>query len=162
MQQLGSYVVSLTSVALITGILLTLIPEGTGKKILRLCCGIIMCTYALAPLSGLKIPDFINTAEDYLAQGNRIAEDGVSMAANKKSMLIKHGLETYILETTASMGADLTVQIQIDPEGRPLYVHLIGNVTDNLQEDISRMIANDLGISKEDQKWTNVQTNDTP
>ena len=44
------YVLSLTAAALLGGILLSCVPEGSTGKVLRLVCGILITVTALKPL----------------------------------------------------------------------------------------------------------------
>lgn len=154
MQQLGQYVVSLTAAALISGILLSLFPEGTMRTLLRLVCGTVLAVTALAPLTDLKLPDLDSVMQDYLPEGQAASDLGEDMARAERQELIKLGLEAYILDKAEAAGCQVLPTVTLDGEGNPVSVILTGEVTTSQRQQLEEVITKDLGIPKEDQQWT--------
>lgn len=153
MQQLGQYVVSLTSVALISGILLSLVREGPTHTFLRLLTGILMIITALPPLTDVTVPDLMQFASDYLQEGNEAAEQGNRMAKEERILRIKEALEEYIYDKASALGEELCVSACLDESGNPVSVQLIGSIDSKARQELQTFITKELGIRKENQEW---------
>lgn len=96
------------------------------------------------------MPDFslryMDDAEDAAAMGENLARD--SMAD-----IIKEETEAYILDKAADLHANLRVEVTIGEDNLPAAVTISGEASPYARRQIQAMIANDLGISKENQKW---------
>jgi len=150
----GSWVIRLTAAALICTTLCTLTGENSRKGIVRMVCGIFLTLTALQPLSGFTLPDLEGLTRDYLEQGMQTAALGEDWAARQRQARIKQELESYILDKAASMHARLDVCIHLDGAEKPVSAELFGTVAPEVQEEMAALIAKDLGIAREDQKWT--------
>ena len=96
------------------------------------------------------MPDFslryMDDAEDAAAMGENLARD--SMAD-----IIKEETEAYILDKAADLHANLRVEVAVGEDNLPAAVTISGEASPYARRQIQAMIANDLGISKENQKW---------
>ena len=96
------------------------------------------------------MPDFslrcMDDAEDAAAMGENLARD--SMAD-----IIKEETEAYILDKAADLHANLRVEVTVGEDNLPAAVTISGEASPYARRQIQAMIANDLGISKENQKW---------
>ena len=96
------------------------------------------------------MPDFslrcMDDAEDAAAMGENLARD--SMAD-----IIKEETEAYILDKAADLHAHLRVEVAVGEDNLPAAVTISGEAAPYARRQIQAMIANDLGISKENQKW---------
>lgn len=96
------------------------------------------------------MPDFslryMDDAEDAAAMGENLARD--SMAD-----IIKEETEAYILDKAADLHANLRVEVAVGEDNLPAAVTIFGEASPYARRQIQAMIANDLGISKENQKW---------
>ena len=95
------------------------------------------------------MPDFslryMDDAEDAAAMGENLARD--SMAD-----IIKEETEAYILDKAADLHANLRVEVAVGEDNLPAAVTISGEASPYARRQIQAMIANDLGISKENQK----------
>lgn len=153
MRALGEYVVSLTAAAMVSGLLLALVREGTAKNILRLVCGVVLTVTALTPMVRGNLPDISFFETDWLTLGEAAAASGEEMALDAKTSFIKEGLEAYILDKASAFGADLRAEVTLDADGLPVSVALTGTVSTDARLALEAIITEDLGIPKEDQKW---------
>ena len=153
MEALRQYVISVVAAAMLCGIVVRLFPNGSGKQVGKLICGLFLAYTVLSPISRVdfsKLPDFslrcMDDAEDAAAMGENLARD--SMAD-----IIKEETEAYILDKAADLHANLHVEVTVGEDNLPAAVTISGEASPYARRQIQAMIANDLGISKENQKW---------
>lgn len=153
MHQLGQYITTLTVVSLISGILLSLLQDGTIRSLLRICCGIFLTVTALSPFVEIEIPAIPEMDCHYLTEGSRIADMAEQSAQTEMKRHIKALLEEYIYDMAQKEGADIRATICLDSSGIPESVQLHGMASDPVQIKLQELITNDLGIRKENQEW---------
>ena len=153
MEALRQYVISVVAAAMLCGIVVRLFPNGSGKQVGKLICGLFLVYTVLSPISRVdfsKLPDFslryMDDAEDAAAMGENLARD--SMAD-----IIKEETEAYILDKAADLHANLHVEVTVGEDSLPTAVTLSGEASPYARRQIQAIIANDLGIAKENQKW---------
>ena len=153
MTDFRQYVLSLTAAALLGGILLSCVPEGSGRKILRLVCGILLTVTALKPLGQLRLPNLDAMSGEYRQQAEAAVAVGQEMARLETREGIRNALEAYILDKAAELGVDVTPEVFSDESGIPVSVRLEGDVSSGMRQKIQTIITNDLGIPGEAQEW---------
>lgn len=155
MHRIGVYALSLITASLICGILQSVIPAGSRKRILGIICGVFLLLILLTPLSDIQLPDLQDYLSRFQTEGEAAAAMGQKMALTERQELIILGLRSYILDKAAALGFDPEVNVTLDPEGVPTAVSLEGSFTPSQQEALQAILTNDLGIAKEDQQWMN-------
>jgi len=153
MQQFGQYVVTLTAAALISGMILSLFPEGSLRELIRLVCGVFLTVTAILPLMDITLPNLPAFGAEYLAEGQAAAKFGEQMAKESVQLRIKEQLEAYILDKAFQMGAEIMADISVNESGNPESIQLSGEITDVMRRQLQECITNDLGIPKENQQW---------
>ena len=88
----------------------------------------------------------MDDAKDAAAMGEKLARD--SMAD-----IIKEETEAYILDKAADLHVNLHVEVTVGEDNLPTAVTLSGEASPYARRQIQAIIANDLGIAKENQKW---------
>lgn len=161
MQQLGAWVVRLTAAAMVCGILCALAGEGTRRELLRTVCGVVLAVTALQPLTKVSLPDFQAVTREYLDQGREAAALGEDWAEEERRSCIKLGLETYILDKAALLGAQVEVSVRLDGEGLPVSAEIRGDISASDRRALEDVMADTLGIPREDQIWIG-RTGKTP
>ena len=149
MEALRQYVISVVAATMLCGIVVRLFPNGSGKQMGKLICGLFLAYTVLSPISRVdfsKLPDFSLRCMDAAAMGENLARD--SMAD-----IIKEETEAYILDKAADLHANLRVEVAVGEDNLPAAVTISGEASPYARRQIQAMIANDLGISKENQKW---------
>ena len=147
------YVLSLTAAALLGGLLLSCVPEGSARKILRLVCGILLTVTALRPLEQLRLPDPGALTGEYRQQAEAAAAMGQEMARQEAQEGIQDALEAYILDKAAELSLDITPELFLDETGMPVSVYMEGEISPEKRRHLQSVITNDLGIPGEAQKW---------
>ena len=153
MQALGRYVAGLTAAALISGILLSMFPKGRMRSLIQLVCGIFLTVTALSPGMEVSLPDLTQYTSEYLSTGEALSQLGENNAREETHQRIKDMLEAYILDKAAAAQAQITADVKLTSEGFPESVTLTGKLPETTQQQLEAMIANDLGIPKENQQW---------
>lgn len=154
MREIGQYVVTLTCVALVCGLVPSLLRDGAAKTITRLVCGVFLTVTALGPLTDLELPNLERWSAEYESEGRAAAARGEALAQTEKSIFIKEGLEAYILDKAARLGADIQVQVTLDADGLPAKIQISGEPSEESRRMLTQIIQTDLGIPKEKQQWT--------
>lgn len=154
MQQLGQYILSLTSAATICGLLQSLFRDGTTGRLLQILTGIVLSIVALSPFIRLRIPDLSLFYDSFISEGNDIATMGEELAEAEKFRCIQHGFEAYILDKANTLKADIIAEVKLNNKCLPVEVRIYGQCTDSVRKTLVDSITNDLGIPEENQKWT--------
>ena len=154
MEALRQYVISVVAAAMLCGIVVRLFPNGSGKQVGKLICGLFLAYTVLSPISRVdfsKLPDFslrcMDDAEDAAAMGENLARD--SMAD-----IIKEETEAYILDKAEAYQAQITADVSLTPDGLPESVTYTGAPSDEIRQLLENMVTEDLGIPKENQRWS--------
>ena len=148
------YILSITAVCILSGVLLSLFREGTVMQLLRMVCGILLIITVVTPLSRKTIPEILTLPDQWLSEGEGAAALGADMARTETRRCIQQQLEAYILDKAQALGADITPTVELDEENYPESVELQGDCSEAVRQKLSSVITNDLGIPEEDQTWT--------
>lgn len=151
---MGSYVLSVIAAALISGIVLSFLPEGPARQILRLLCGVFLAATALMPLSRISCPDLSGMVSDYYSDGLKEAQAGAQMARKETHERIKAETEAYIRNKAGQLGADIRPEVQLGEDGQPVGVQIDGTADKSQKQVLENWIKQTLGITKEKQIWT--------
>jgi len=148
------YVLSVVTVALACSIVLQILPDSGRKELLHIVCGVILTMVILRPVSDLRPEDLGDllqyenvSAEPYLAAGE-------STASEVKKQYITNACEAYILNKAKAMGAEIVPAITLDEECLPVSAEIHGTADPQLREALERILMVDMGITKENQRWT--------
>ena len=155
-EEVGSYIVSVSATALICGIVKSITKDTAAAKILKLVCNLILLLTVLRPMGSIEnlgIADFslpgIPDASKLIAEGERASRNAVADIIIRKT-------EAYIVDKAAAMGAAVSVSVTVsgDEPPIPVCVEISGSVSPYLKLRLEEMIQEDLNISKENQLWT--------
>ena len=153
MDGLRQYALNLIIGALICGIVLRMVPQGPHEALLRFLSGIFLTVTLLSPLVKGRIQLEMDAYREVLEKGEAWASDGAEMARRELQQRISAELESYILDKASSRGADLQVSITLGEDSLPVRAVLYGTIPETVQQEISCIITQDLGIPKENQLW---------
>lgn len=156
MEGLRQYAVSVVSAALICGIVSSMSSGGASKEILRLLSGIFLAFAVLVPiarvdLGKLELPDLLDASD-----ASSISQEGVDTARKSMASLIQAHTEAYIVDKATALHASLTAQVTVSDDEIPIpvAVRLTGAVSPHVRRQVEDFIQEDLGIARENQKWT--------
>lgn len=156
MDGIRKYLLSVICAAIICAVVNTL----SGKKkaygsITRLISGIFMALTLISPLVNIRLTDYADYFNGFSADGKAAVAYAEAEAMDELRSIIKSQSEAYILDKAVSMDAVLNVEVTLNNENPPIPcgVKLTGSVSPYTKDVLSRLIANDLAIAKEDQLW---------
>ena len=154
MQPLSQYIMSLTAAAMICGTLLSLFQSSSMHTVIRMICGVFMTITVLGPLCDFSFPDLFDIIPDFQEDAAQAAAWGEDFSAQLQKEHILQSLQAYIQDKASELDVTITAQFNLDRQGIPNSVRIHGNITGQKKEALSQLIANELGIAKENQQWT--------
>ncbi len=157
MAKLGSYILSVTAAAILVGILLCILDQkSVSAALLKLTAGLFLTVTVIAPVARLDFSGLGDLVEPFASSGEEAAASGENMAQAAMADIIKSRTEAYILDKAEMYGAELTVEVtlrQTDGFPVPALVRLGGRVSPYAKAQLQQIMAQELGISKENQRW---------
>ncbi len=150
---------SVICAALVCGILTDMSAKTSFEKLIRLLCSVFLAVTVVYPLIRYRFPGwnadmsiFQPGDGDAVAQGEKIYFQSIAS-------IIRTETEAYILKEAKSIGADLTVAVELDAGNPPApeSVTIRGNFEASVETTLSQLIADELGIPKEHQTWIRQQ-----
>lgn len=155
MSGLREYVISVAAAAIVSGLITSLTePKTTAGVLLRTMAGLFLVFTILAPATDLDIGDFWSYVEGIEAQGQLTASDGIRDADEAEAAYIKERVAAYILDKAETYGAAIAVDVTLDSDGIPVSARIQGRISPYAKQNLQNMMAEELGISKENQLWT--------
>lgn len=154
MEALRQYALALILGALICGILLSMVRSGVHEALLRLLSGIFLTVTLLSPLGNIRLEPMPDLFRQAIIGGGEQAAAGEEMARQEKCRYISSRIEAYILDKARQRGADLHVSVTLGEDYLPIRVELTGAAEDAVRRELSDILTQELGISKENQLWT--------
>ena len=154
LNHLADYVLSVISAAVIVAILCTFFGEkGTVSAIMKMICGLFLTFVVINPVVRLNFSRINDYLDSFTLEGLEAASIGENMAREAEGDIIISRVQAYILDKADSFGAQLNVEVILDQDNVPVSVELGGNISPYVRAQITGMITEDLGITKEHQLW---------
>lgn len=156
MEALAQYIYSVSGAGLICAVLRHMTKATSQAGICRLLTGVFMLLTLLLPLGDIHFDGLPAMYPDVSLEAERAVSEGKESYQNALAQSISHRTQAYILDKGARLGVSLTVQVELskDPMPVPVRVRLSGNVSPYAKSRLQQILANELGIPKEDQIWT--------
>ena len=142
---------SVICAALVCGILTDMSAKTSFEKLIRLLCSVFLAVTVVYPLIRYRFPGW-NADMSIFQPGEKIYFQSIAS-------IIRTETEAYILKEAKSIGADLTVAVELDAGNPPApeSVTIRGNFEASVETTLSQLIADELGIPKEHQTWIRQQ-----
>ena len=148
------YILSVTAAALLVSIARALAGERAMGRLVKLVSGLFLAVTVLSPVVEPELPDPAGWLEDHLEEGRAAAEAGQTKAKEYAGDIISAELEAYILDKAAALGGEVAAEVPLDEAGLPDAVTLSAKLTPAQRAELSRIMAEELGIGEEAQIWT--------
>ena len=155
--EIRQYLIRIIVVALICGMLTGLLErESSAHRIARLICGLLMVFTVVSPIMDIDLQGVFTFTDTLCQSGEIAAQDGQDISETTMRTIIKGETEAYILDKAASLGVELEVDVLLEDmyPMAPKTVRLSGSVSPYVRNRLQNIIAEELGISKENQIWT--------
>ena len=160
MSNIGQYILSIVSAAVITSIVSRLSGDvGSVSKFVKLFTGIFLVIMLITPLKDFSISDISGYFTDVETDAMSINNYAESLVKSETETYIKEKTEAYILDKASDFDLDIAVAVEVSPSDIPLpvMVEIQGLVSPYSKQQLSKIISNDLGIPKEKQVWISKQ-----
>lgn len=154
--EIRQYLIRIIVVALICGMLTGLLErESSAHRIARLICGLLMVFTVVSPIMDIDLQGVFTFTDTLCQSGEIAAQDGQDISETTMRTIIKGETEAYILDKAASLGVELEVDVLLEDmyPMAPKTVRLSGSVSPYVRNRLQNIIAEELGISKENQIW---------
>ena len=156
MQSLGQFVLCVVGATLIYSIL-SQIPGVKSRHagLIKVICGVFMILCVAAPAANLSLTDWDKWELSFFADANAAAQEGLYQVNEQYKQVIMEQTRAYILDKAKSLGSDVEVSVVLDDSALcvPQFVTISGSISPYDKQLLSAWIADNIGISKEDQKW---------
>lgn len=150
---LKSYVLSLVTAALVSGILLEGVGEGHNGKVMKRLCGLFLLLTALGPLGRLDLPDLGDFQGVWREEAQRFVDQGEAYAQVERNRGIEEQLSAYVLDKAAALDFPAKVRLMLSEEGLPERVTLEASPTPAQKEAMEAFLKTELGIPEEAVGW---------
>lgn len=154
MEDWKGYILDILVVSTSISIIMQILPDSSRKEILHLMCGVLLTTVILLPLSDIRPEDFLNFQQYLPESSDYLLEQGKEAADEAKRQYITDRCEAYILDKAKALGAEILPVVRVDEMLLPVYAEIQGNLEPQVQKTLEQMLVLDMGITKENQRWT--------
>lgn len=148
------YFLSVICGSVVCGILTGLLEKkGTSGKILRLICGVFLTFTVIRPIADVRLDTFPVIYADWMTFGDSASAMGADYTAEAMSAIIKQEVQAYILDKAMALEGEIDAEVLLDESFIPCAVVLQGSISAKGKLALEQIIAEDLGIPKEEQRW---------
>ena len=129
--------------------------SSVTASIIKTLCGIFMTTTILSTLLNFKFSSISDNIDAFSVDAENATQAGTLLYDTSMHDSIKQQTEAYILDKAASIKADISVEVTLSDGNPPVpcSVVLDGQVSPFAKSKLTKLISDDLGISKENQIW---------
>ena len=153
------WVLGVAAAAFITGIALSITPQGKLRRVVSLVCGFMTIAVMLGPLKDFDLGSYSSFAVEF----NNLTEGyGVNLE-NENERLVKAIIEeqsaAYILDKATQLGIEnliVTVETKAGDGDYPYpwRAELGGEATEQQRRSLGQYMESELGIPAERQHWS--------
>lgn len=153
MPQIGEYVISVCSSALVCCLITPFLKKKSVGKILP---GLFLLLTVLQPLVDIQIPSIENLTQQFQFEAQQAVMTGEETTRDEIGKIIKQRTAAYILQKADALGLQLSVEVGISdsPLPTPDRITIIGPAAPYAKQQMQELISRELGIAKENQIWT--------
>lgn len=156
MNGIREYLLTVTAAAIVCSIAKHLAGDkSTAGKITKVVSGIFLTITVISPIKEFQLSKMDGLLDDYRIMAYETAQSGADMANTAMGDIIKEKTEAYILEEAKKMDVDISVEVKLSESEPPIpdQVIITGIVSPYKKNVLSQYISDNLGISREKQKW---------
>ena len=149
-----SWLLEVITVSILCAAADSLMPAGGVKQVGKLVFGVLMVCVVLGPLAQWKIGEGENWLQEYSVQLEQNAAVLKEQAENYERAVIEERYAAYIADKAAELGVPCDVKVVCERKEDlwlPVFVRLRGELEDGVQEELSQLLQQELGIPIEGQ-----------
>ncbi len=145
-----SWLLAVIAVSLLCAVADALIPSGGVKRVGRLVCGLVLMGAILSPVASLDVEGSQRWLENCLASVRSQEAELEDRVNGQMKVIIEQEYAAYIVDKAAQLGLECTVRVECQLSEEGLYLpdrtEAEGLWTASAQEELIRIIAEDLGV----------------
>lgn len=145
----------------LSAIIVSIITSFSGKKYgsdgaVKLICSVYLLFVVAFPLTRFDHDLLEQYFNSFSVTDNQNTILGSELRKSAQEEIIKQKIASYILDKADQVGADLEVDVFLSDDTLllPIGVQIRGVVSPGNKEKIQGIIAEDLGVARENQIWT--------
>jgi len=155
MIEIGRYLYSVIIASLFVSILMAITPGTKAVKgVIKLSTGIFLVIVVVSPFTQNRLSDLIGYVEDIKIDASGIITQAEIYTDTEIAKVIKQQTESYVLDKASDFGAEISVELALNGDTYfPETITIRGSVSPVAKQQLSKLIADELGISEEMQTW---------
>lgn len=156
MDDIRQYLLSVVSAAVISALAINVIgKKGIYASVVKLLAGLFLSITVISPWAKLQIGDLSSYLDNLELDAADVIAKGEYMAADAAGTIIKDQLEAYILDKASAIGIQVKAEVVLTDTDPPVpcSVTISGAASPYAKQRLQQMIADELGIPKENQSW---------
>lgn len=157
MEGVRVWLLSVLSVSFLCALADALMPKGPVKGVGKLVCGLILAVTVVSPVVSLDVESGVQWLEGWEVGLEQREEELKKQVDEEMKTIIEQEYEAYIVDKAAQLDLVCTVRVTTETgkEGVPIPVsaEIRGPYTAQQREELTRIIADELGIPEERQSY---------
>ena len=155
MNAVGTGIISITSGAILCGILKYMYSTTEARSWADVLCGAYMLLVLLSMFKQIDVQELLPSIASERYDVQKYISNGEQYAQNTVVEIIKENCEAYVMEQANQMDIPVTVEIMISDTDlpAPVGIYISGQVSPYEKAAFGKMLEEDLGISREAQIW---------
>lgn len=148
---------TLCVLSVVSGVLVSLTPEGGARRILRLLSSVVLLAVIFNSLNALDLSDYGVELARYREREQELLQNGEELRDELNRLVIEQEYREYIEERAASLFAALeSVEITVRWSSEGFWVPESSRIclrTKDARDELSRILESELGIPAQKQEW---------
>lgn len=157
MMDVSRYILSITAVSILCGIVHKITIGKTGTSVVvQSVCAIVLALTVIRPIIKIRVHDFNSYTDQLLLDANKLVQRGTDLSSQELREIISEQTTAYILEKASSYDCSihqLEVELTSDTIPTPCGLKISGTFSPQIKNQLSDLIESNLGVSKERQQW---------
>lgn len=156
MSEITKYLFSLVCASIIVSVAITFSSKNAViGAVIKLLSGLYLVITLVSPLLHIEIEDLTSWFDYMHTDTQMLVVSGEEMSANAMDEIIIEQTQAYILDKAAALKISPSVEVILSENDQrvPYAVVLSGDASPYAKQKLQQIIADELGIAKENQTW---------
>lgn len=154
MGEIPGYILSVVCAAVLCGTIGMLFDKkNTVSGAVNMVLGLIMTVVVLKPIINTKPFELDAYWNSLQQEREHVLNEGSEYAKLSQEEFIKEKVESYIVEKTDSLGANVVVDVSLNEENLPVAANFSGSILPYLKLQVEDYVQRNFAIEKECITW---------
>ncbi len=156
MDGVREYLLAVSGAALLCGVINCFLGKERSGQPVKVLTGLLLVLTIMQPLGNISADIFEDFSLNFSDEAQAAAALGEKQAQNALADIIKAETGAYILQKANEIGIEIQVTVEVTDGDipTPVAVRIAGAASPFAKIQLQSFIEQQLGISKENQKWT--------